>query len=203
MEKAEVFNWPPLESDPEILTEYMQSLGMSKAWELHEVIGLDPTLLSMVPESTVALVLTYARAESKGVKTEKAAKAKVVPDVDYYMWQTKTLDNACGLIACIHAVFNNLAIVDIAEGSPLKIFYEASIKQSPEERANTLDNFTAIKTVHRDCGKKGQSNKIEKKEDTVYHFICFTRNPKKELIELDGIARKPILLKGKNEFNLQ
>eukprot|EP00826_Nyctotherus_ovalis_P029470 TRINITY_DN2329_c0_g1_i1.p1 TRINITY_DN2329_c0_g1~~TRINITY_DN2329_c0_g1_i1.p1 ORF type:complete len:274 (-),score=84.58 TRINITY_DN2329_c0_g1_i1:118-816(-) len=196
MEKKEVFNWPPLESDPEILTDYMQSLGMSKSWELLEVIGLDPELLCMVPKSTVALVLTYARAEAKEVKAKKTEVA-VTPDINFYMWQTKTLDNACGLIACIHAVFNNLAIVPVAEGSPLKEFYNVAIKQSPEERAATLDGFTSIKSVHRDCGKKGQSNQVERKEDTQYHFICFTRNDKKQLIELDGVVKKPILLSEK------
>ena len=199
MEKKEIFNWPPLESDPHILTEYMQTLGMPEAWELAEVIGLDPDLLAIVPDSTIAFVLAYARTESREVKIEKAAKAGVLPDVDYYMWQTETLDNACGLIACIHAVFNNLAAVTLAKGSALEEFYNASIKQTPEERANTLDDFEAIKTVHRDCGKKGQSNLVQKEDDTVYHFICFTRNSKKELIELDGVAHKPILLKEKCE----
>jgi ubiquitin carboxyl-terminal hydrolase L3 len=36
---------------------------------------------------------------------------------DFYMKQTKVLDNACGIIACLHAVYNNLSWMQIEEGS--------------------------------------------------------------------------------------
>jgi hypothetical protein len=31
-EAKETFNWPPLESNPEIFTKYMHEVGMSKDW---------------------------------------------------------------------------------------------------------------------------------------------------------------------------
>ena len=54
---AATFSWPPLESDPSILTKYLQGIGMSKEWAFHEVFGLDPDLLSMVPQPAKALII--------------------------------------------------------------------------------------------------------------------------------------------------
>jgi ubiquitin carboxyl-terminal hydrolase L3 len=31
-EAKEVFNWPPLESNPDIFTKYMHDIGLSKDW---------------------------------------------------------------------------------------------------------------------------------------------------------------------------
>ena len=165
---------------------------MSKDWEFQEVIGLEPELLCMVPKSTIALVLAYDYTSSESVEAVK----KPIPEVDYYMWQTSKLDNACGLIACIHAVFNNLKIVPIAPESPLKNLWDKTSKETPEKRADILDNFTSIKEAHKVCSSEGQSHFVEESDDVRYHFICFTKNPKTELVELDGIARQPILLNG-------
>ncbi len=208
-EKKQVFSWPPLESDPAILTEYMQTLGMSKDWQLAEVLGLEPELLPMVPKDTTALVLTYdytgPKAKEKPAEKcadkapDKAAEVEITkkaapPAVDYYMIQTGDLDNACGLIACIHAIFNNLGKVGVVPGSKLDNFLKKSMKQTPEERAKSLNDFKEIQEVHQQCGLEGQSKFVE--EETKYHFICFIRNSKGQLVELDGIAGQPILIKG-------
>ena len=46
---------------------------------------------------------------------------------DYYMKQTEVLDNACGVIACIHAILNNLGEGDtkitLTEGSVLANYH--------------------------------------------------------------------------------
>ena len=42
------FNWPPLESNPEIFTEYMQKLGLPSIWGFGELYGFDEELLGMV-----------------------------------------------------------------------------------------------------------------------------------------------------------
>ena len=60
-----VFHWPPLESDPEILTNYMHKIGMSKEWQLHEIFGLEPALLAFVPQPAVACVAAIQRDRSK------------------------------------------------------------------------------------------------------------------------------------------
>ena len=192
-EKKLPFKWPPLESDPTILTEFMQKLGMPKSWELSEVLGLEPDFLAIVPKTSVAFVLAY---DYKGGSEEASKEKKIVPEVDYYMLQCGNLDNACGLIACIHAVFNNLSHIKLLPGSPLDKFWTQSCKLNPKERADTLDGCEEIQAAHDKCGHEGQSEFVEEADETKYHFICFTRNKAQQLVELDGIIGTPITLKG-------
>ena len=44
------FEWPPLESNPEIFTNYMRDIGMSKDWAIGEVFGFDEELLAFLPQ---------------------------------------------------------------------------------------------------------------------------------------------------------
>ena len=46
--------------------------------------------------------------------------------VNYYMKQTGVLDNACGVIACIHAILNNLGPdkIVLEPGKTLTMFNE-------------------------------------------------------------------------------
>jgi len=203
VEKKQTFSWPPLESDPVILTEYMHKIGMSKDWELSEVIGLDPELLAMVPKTAIAFVLAYDYTTSKPDEEKENEKEKETkpPEVDYFMWQTRDLDNACGLIACLHAVFNNREKVKAEAESPLAELWDIVAKQNPEERAKTLNGFTKIQEAHIVSSAEGQSNYVQASDQERYHFICFTRNNKEELVELDGISYGPKLLNGTSYIN--
>ena len=51
------FNWPPLESNPEIFTEYMQKLGLPSIWGFGELYGFDEELLGMVNQPVLAVIL--------------------------------------------------------------------------------------------------------------------------------------------------
>jgi hypothetical protein len=44
-------------------------------------------------------------------KSEDKEKGSLESQAAYYMKQTKELDNACGVIACIHSIFNNLGLI--------------------------------------------------------------------------------------------
>ena len=57
------------------------------------------------------------------------------------MKQTQKLDYACGVIACIHSVLNNLDKVNLAEGSVLHRFYQVVKDLAPQDRAFTLENM--------------------------------------------------------------
>ena len=39
------------------------------------------------------------------------------------MKQTKELDNACGVIACLHAIYNNQDHIKLEDGKTLSNFY--------------------------------------------------------------------------------
>jgi ubiquitin carboxyl-terminal hydrolase L3 len=54
------------------------------------------------------------------------------------MKQTNKLDYACGVIACIHAVFNNIDKIELKKDSVLEKFYRGTKNQTPIERAISL-----------------------------------------------------------------
>ena len=65
--------------------------------------------------------------------------------VNFYMKQFGELDNACGIIACLHACLNNLEEVKITKGSILDNYYQSVKDKTPEERAVALQNAQAFK----------------------------------------------------------
>jgi len=48
-EDEEDYKWPPLESNPEVFTDYLQNIGLSKDWGIGEVFGFDEELLAFLP----------------------------------------------------------------------------------------------------------------------------------------------------------
>lgn len=55
------FEWPPLESNPEIFTKYMQDTGMSKDWAVGEVFGFDEELLAFLPQPIIGVIVNMER----------------------------------------------------------------------------------------------------------------------------------------------
>ena len=80
-EAKETFNWPPLESNPEIFTKYMHEVGMSKDWQIGEVFGFDEDLLAFLPQPVVGVIVAYERLKKTEDK-EKGGDAEIVP---FYM----------------------------------------------------------------------------------------------------------------------
>lgn len=101
-----------MESDPAILTQYAQTLGLGSALGFHDVYSIsDPELLSFVPRPVHALLLVFPvtkvyenyRIESDNGKDLYMGENPVDGDV---VWFRQTIGNACGTMGVIHAVFN-------------------------------------------------------------------------------------------------
>ena len=48
-EHQQRYKWPPLESDPEIFTNYMAKMGLPPNWVFSELYGFEEDLLSFIP----------------------------------------------------------------------------------------------------------------------------------------------------------
>mmetsp|Transcript_9347 Transcript_9347/g.7120 ORF Transcript_9347/g.7120 Transcript_9347/m.7120 type:complete len:152 (+) Transcript_9347:132-587(+) len=116
--------------------------------------------------------------------------------VDFYMKQTGTLDNACGIIACLHAIFNNLGLVGIIPDSILDKFYLKAVGQTPEERAATLEVMEDFKEAHKEYAAQGQS---DNKNNASHHFVAFTLDKKGQLVEFDGTKKGPLVVKERTD----
>ena len=115
------------------------------------------------------------------------------------MKQTSVLDNACGVIACIHAILNNLGEGDnkitLAEGSVLSNYLNSVRESTPEERATALENFTEFQNVHKLKAAQGQSDQPSEQSEIKHHFTAYVVNSAGQLIELDGCKNGPMVVK--------
>ena len=175
-EANEPFNWPPLESNPEIFAEYMKQCGLPDNWTFGEIYGFEEDLLAFIPQPVVAVIIN---AEILN-KSEDRQKGDTSVANQFYMKQTSVLDNACGVIACIHAILNNLGEGDnkitLAEGSVLSNFLNSVRESTPAERATALENFTEFQNVHKQRAAQGQSNQANEQSEVKHHFTAYVVN---------------------------
>ena len=98
----------------------MHKIGMSKDWAIGEVFGFDEDLLAFLPQPVQAVIVAIQRKNPEEDQS-KAENASLIP---YYMKQSNVLDNACGIIACVHSILNNSEKVPINPDSILDKFYK-------------------------------------------------------------------------------
>jgi ubiquitin carboxyl-terminal hydrolase L3 len=64
---------------------------------------------------------------------------------------------ACGIIACIHSILNNLQHIKLQEGSILERYFLAAKDKSALDRALTLEGMDEFKAVHAASAAEGQT----------------------------------------------
>jgi len=156
------------------------------------VFGLDEELLAWVPQPCVAVIANVERL--------KKAEDKKLGDADlqgshFYMKQTNVLDNACGVIACLHAIYNNQdKIGTITENSILANHLAATKSLSPSERATALETNSSFQQAHRSVAGEGESKIPENQSEVRHHFIAFVVDSQGRLLELDGTKVGPVVI---------
>ena len=130
----------------------MQDGGMSAEWAFSELFGFDPDLLGFVPRPVQGVIIN-AQYLKKGEERDKGDPAA---QVDFYMDQSGTLDNACGLVACLHAIFNNQGSIQLGDGV-LKNYLENVKSKTPAEKCLFLENFKEFQDLHTKHALDGQS----------------------------------------------
>ena len=124
----------------------MHKIGLPESWAVGEVFGFDEDLLAFLPQPVVGVIVNVERLkkeEDKGLGSEENNGK-----VNYYMKQSGTLDNACGIIACLHAALNNLDQINLKDDSILHKFYNQMKEKTPAERCTGLENDNDFKQQH-------------------------------------------------------
>ncbi|EFA84077.1 peptidase C12 family protein [Heterostelium album PN500] len=183
-------NWVPLEANPEVLTSFMQNLGVPEEWEFCDIYGIDSELLDMVPKPCIAVLLLFPITnsyEQQRYKLEDDIKSKgqIVSDKVYFMKQY--IGNACGTIGVVHSVLNNANVIKFKDGF-FKNFLNTTTNLNVEQRATALALNTEIEKSHEISALQGQSSVPDEDEPVILHFVSFV-NVDGHLYELDG--RKP------------
>jgi len=79
-------------------------------------------------------------------------KAKKISSSVYFIKQT--IGNACGTIALIHAVANNLDRIELPEGH-LKKFLNGTINLKPEDKAGMFETDGELSVAHNASAMEG------------------------------------------------
>ncbi|CEP03230.1 Ubiquitin carboxyl-terminal hydrolase [Plasmodiophora brassicae] len=185
-------HWLPLESNPDAIVGYLQGLGLcADAFDCVDVYGTDPDLLAMVPPGVLAVLCVFpiTDASEQHRRQEAKTQAASVPDG---VWYTKqTVSNACGTVALLHAVYNNLDRLRLQPGKFFDDFHRRTLRQSPDGRAESLAGDDSIKEAHHDAAAQGQSDLPDDLENVNLHFVTLTCI-RGRLYELDGRKKGPI-----------
>lgn len=202
--------WIPLEANPEVLDSYARKLGIDNIKEEGyseskegdefrwcDVYGLDEALLAMVPQPVLAVVLLFpltGSSEAQRLQELENADSKSSEGSSvYYMKQT--IENACGTIALLHSIGNNLDRLEVRRGSFLDGFLSATRDMSPIERGSYLENppeeAISIDSIHENAAREGVTSAPSIDEQINLHFVAFVQHDEK-LYELDGRQAGPI-----------
>jgi len=174
----------------------MHKVGLPSLYSIGEVYGFDEELLAFLPQPIYATIVCYER-----LQKDKDRQLGTTDDngaVKFYMKQTNSLDNACGVIACIHAALNTTDVVaTLPPESILGRFASETKDSSPMERCIALENNSDFKSTHRGYASRGQTKEIRSDQSSVkHHFVAYVLSSDQptKLLELDGTKRGPLVV---------
>ena len=113
----------------------------------------------------------------------------------FYMKQT--IGNACGTIALIHSLMNNLDVIRIDSDEPnvfLRDFLEATQGMDPDGVGEYLENGPCaqlLASIHADAAEGGDTAAPSVDEEINLHFVAFVEHGG-GLWELDGRRAGPV-----------
>jgi len=195
--------WVPLESDPVILTQYTQRLGLSPSLAFHDVYSIsDPDLLSFVPRPAHALVLCFPVTDVYENYREEQDKGKELDMGEHpvdgdVVWFRQTIGNACGTMGVIHSVFNGEVPSHLEPNTPLSDILQKAKTLNPQQRTKLLENSDELDAAHTSFAQQGQTKAPGLDDFVENHYVALVKhvNPKTKktmLYELDGCRKGPV-----------
>ncbi|XP_018337918.1 PREDICTED: ubiquitin carboxyl-terminal hydrolase isozyme L3-like [Trachymyrmex septentrionalis] len=184
--------WVPLESNPEVMTKFLHKLGVPKKWSILDVYGLESELLAIIPRPVLAIILLYPISSKIEKTKEEQAEAKDSKnDAAESVYHVKqSISNACGTIALLHSVANNLDVIQLEDGF-FKKFLEETKGLSYIERGERLEKAQDIIDTHMESAQEGQTEAPAEDVEVYHHFVAFVHKDG-SLYELDGRKSAPI-----------
>jgi len=183
--------WKTLESNPDVINQFIHSLGVPKNWKFADCFGLDESSLSFVPRPCIAVMLLFPSSQLKDEKKKQQEKidkeGQIVSPKLYFVKQL--VANACGTIAVVHSIANNRQKVQL-EKKALQKFIDSTIDKTPLERGELLGYDDEIAQAHESSSNKGQT-RHDQVMPSDFHFISFVEVDG-HLYELDGGKSFPI-----------
>ncbi|XP_014247944.1 ubiquitin carboxyl-terminal hydrolase isozyme L3 [Cimex lectularius] len=185
--------WTPLESNPDVINKFLAELGVPQKWQVIDVLSLDPDMLGLIPRATLAFILLFPTNEKYEQFREKQdeqlkEKGQTISKNVYFTKQF--ISNACGTIAMLHSIANNLDSIELGDGF-LKDFIKDTADKTPEERGVALQHHKSFADAHNTIAVEGQTEVPTDEKPVIHHFVAFVHKDG-QLYELDGRKSFPI-----------
>ena len=164
--------WVPLESNPDVMNNFLKKVGVSSEWTIVDVLSLDDDLLEFVPRPVAALILLSPESDHNATDGKQNKGDEKFEGV-FFMRQT--IRNACGTIALIHAVGNNTDKINFEPNSPLKSFIDSTKNLSPYEIGKKLESNEQICSAHEAVALEGQTDAPGINEEVNHGFVAFVQ----------------------------
>jgi len=137
--------WVPLESNPDVLNQYIHQLGAPHNWKFHDVFSLDPETFEFIPRPHKAIIFLFPIRHDSAVQS--VTSTDPVPPSAFFVLQRigwknfltfflspQSSGNACGTIALLHAFGNNADEVSFRPGSWFERFFARAKGLPPAQR---------------------------------------------------------------------
>lgn len=188
--------WLPLESNPEVLNEFAERVGLASHFEFVDYYG--PGVLD---RDTKAFLLLFPFSESiYAFRQREDAQIRSQPSyLEFsehlcFVKQVEDFGNACGTIGCLHVCLNTDGAMD--ESSSLNSFRKSSKKSSPQERGRLLHQTEAFKSVSDSAAVSSEAQTAcpdRDGPDLDHHFAAFILDEvTSHIFEMDGTKYGPI-----------
>jgi ubiquitin carboxyl-terminal hydrolase L3 len=181
--------WFPLESNPQLLNQYIERLGFDTAhYQLIDIFSTEEWALNMIPRPVAAVILLYPLTD---VQNEHAKTEETSSNIKGLWFIKQRISNACGTIGVLHALLNApelLRQVCIRPNSWLASFSaDCPGSLTPTEKAERLERDSTICTLH-DEATSDESNQTDRgslEDQLNTHFVALV-HVNEGLYELDG-----------------
>lgn len=186
----------PLESNPEIFTQFAHKLGLSQSFVFHDVYSLtNKDLLSFIPRPSPAIILLFPiTPDYEKARLAEEEKSKGSTDDENVVWFKQTVKNACGLYALLNSI-SNLDEVSYEPNSRIVEF-----KKSYKDISKLEQLVENLKKDYTDAATSGETQAPDAEEDTSLHFIAFIKKDG-HIYEMDGRRKGPLDLGEAQESN--
>lgn len=173
-------NWAQLESNPQVITEYVSGLGFDTSeFIFQDLFSTDSWAQDMINKPCLGLLFIFPVTDNhrkfKEEENQKIANdGQEIPESLWYMHQYAK--NACGSVGVFHILANlpegQKAL--IAKDSKLEKFYKECEGKDWQERGTIFKNCKYLQESHEEAVQQGDTNvNVFSFAKSFYFFFIF------------------------------
>lgn len=185
--------WLPIESNPQVIAEYLEALGFPIGqYQVTDILACEPWALEMIPGLVCAVLLLYPI-----TPVSQAYQATKTPQLSEDVYHLKQfISNACGTIGLIHIAANLRENEILQCAVPLTGFFHRFLSLTDplsshdrgQELVSNPELFAEVKAAHSRAAAQGQTSARDRVNT---HFAAFV-GKHGCVYELDGRKDGPI-----------